>query len=45
MPSQLDLAIDATIARLMDNDGPLSLTYAEKYGVQMPVFAKAPGNM
>jgi len=45
MPSQLDLAIDATIARLMDNDGPLSITYAEKYGVQMPAFAKAPGNM
>ena len=45
MPSQLDLAIDATITRLMDNDGPLSLTYVEKYGVQMPVFAKAPGNM
>ena len=45
MPSQLDLAIDATIARLMDNDGPLAITYAEKYGVQMPIFAKAPGNM
>jgi len=45
MPTQLDLAIDATIARLMDNDGPLSITYAEKYGVQMPAFAKAPGNM
>ena len=45
MPSQLYLAIYATITRLMDNDGPLSLTYVEKYGVQMPVFAKAPGNM
>lgn len=45
MPSQLDLAIDATIERLMANDGPLAVTYAEKYGVQMPVFAKAPGNM
>ncbi|WP_411290225.1 class I adenylate-forming enzyme family protein [Sphingorhabdus sp.] len=45
MPSQLDLAIDATIARLMENDGPLTITHTEKYGVQMPVFAKAPGNM
>ena len=45
MPSQLDLAIDATIARLMANDGPLTITHTEKYGVQMPVFAKAPGNM
>lgn len=45
MPSQLDLAIDATINRLMANDGPLAITYAEKNGVQMPVFAKAPGNM
>jgi acyl-CoA synthetase (AMP-forming)/AMP-acid ligase II len=41
----LDLAIDATINRLMANDGPLAVTYAEKNGVQMPVFAKAPGNM
>jgi acyl-CoA synthetase (AMP-forming)/AMP-acid ligase II len=45
MPSQLDLAIDATINRLMADDGPLAVTYAEKNGVQMPVFAKAPGNM
>lgn len=45
MPSQLDLAIDATIARLMANDGPLTITHTEKYGVQMPIFAKAPGNM
>jgi long-chain acyl-CoA synthetase len=29
----------------MANDGPLAVTYAEKNGVQMPVFAKAPGNM
>jgi acyl-CoA synthetase (AMP-forming)/AMP-acid ligase II len=41
----LDLAIDATINRFMANDGPLAVTYAEKNGVQMPVFAKAPGNM
>jgi acyl-CoA synthetase (AMP-forming)/AMP-acid ligase II len=41
----LDLAIDATIERLMANDGPLAITYANKNGIQMPVFAKAPGNM
>ena len=45
MPSQLDLAIDATINRLMTNDGPLTVTYVEKFGVQLPMLAKAPGNM
>lgn len=45
MPSDLDLAIDATIARMMDNDGPLAITYVEKFGVQMPMLAKAPGNL
>jgi long-chain acyl-CoA synthetase len=45
MPSELDLAIDATINRLMENDGPLSVSYVEKYGVQMPVLAKAPANL
>ena len=45
MPSELDLAIDATIARLMTGDGPLAVTHVEKFGVQMPVLAKAPGNL
>jgi long-chain acyl-CoA synthetase len=45
MPSPLDLAIDATINRLMTNDGPLTVTYVEKFGVQLPMLAKAPGNM
>lgn len=45
MPTELDQAIDATIARLMDNDGPLTITYVEKFGVQMPMLAKAPGNV
>ena len=45
MPSQLDLAIDATINRLMADDGPLTVTYVEKFGVQLPMLAKAPGNM
>ena len=45
MPSQLDLAIDATINRLMTDDGPLTVTYVEKFGVQLPMLAKAPGNM
>jgi long-chain acyl-CoA synthetase len=45
MPTELDLAINATITRLMENDGPLTVTYVEKYGVQMPVLAKAPGNL
>ncbi len=45
MPSQLDLAIDATINRLMTDDGPLTVTYVEKFGVQLPMLAKAPGTM
>lgn len=45
MPSELDLAINATIKRMMENDGPLSVTYAEKFGVRMPVLSKAPGNL
>ena len=45
MPTELDQAINATIARLMENDGPLTVTYAQKYGVQMPVLAKAPANL
>ena len=43
MPSQLDLAIDATINRLMADDGPLAVTYAQEKrteddtcGVQSP---------
>ena len=45
MPTELDQAINATIARLMENDGPLTVTYAQKYGVQMPMLAKAPANL
>nr|WP_315457472.1 class I adenylate-forming enzyme family protein [uncultured Sphingorhabdus sp.] len=45
MPSQLDLAIDATISRLMANDGPLTISHVEKYGVRLPILAKAPGNI
>ncbi len=45
MPTELDQAITATIARLMDNDGPLTVNYVEKYGVQMPMLAKAPSNL
>lgn len=45
MPSELDLAIDATISRMMENDGPLAITHVEKFGVQMPMLAKAPGNL
>jgi long-chain acyl-CoA synthetase len=45
MPSELDIAIDATITRLMENDGPLTVSYVEKFGVQMPMLAKAPTNV
>jgi acyl-CoA synthetase (AMP-forming)/AMP-acid ligase II len=29
----------------MSDDGPLTVTYVEKFGVQLPMLAKAPGNM
>mgnify|MGYP000328908745 CR=1 FL=1 len=45
MPSELDLAIDATIAKLMENDGPLTIGHVEKFGVQMPYLTKAPANV
>jgi acyl-CoA synthetase (AMP-forming)/AMP-acid ligase II len=45
MPTALDQAIDSTVARLMENDGPLSVIHIEKYGVQLPMLAKAPGNL
>lgn len=45
MPTELDQAIGATIKRLMENDGPLTVAYVEKFGVQMPMLAKAPGNV
>ena len=45
MPTDLDIAIDATVARLMGDDGPLSITHIEKYGVQLPMITKAPTNL
>lgn len=45
MPTALDQAIDSTVARLMANDGPLSVTQIEKYGVQIPMITKAPANL
>ena len=45
MPSELDLAIDASISRLMETGGPLSISHVEKFGVQMPMLANAPGNL
>ncbi len=45
MPTVLDQAIESTVARLMADDGPLAVNYVEKYGVQIPAIAKAPGNL
>lgn len=45
MPTALDQAIDSTVARLMDNDGPLAVNFVEKYGAQIPMIAKAPANL
>ncbi|MFC4291514.1 class I adenylate-forming enzyme family protein [Sphingorhabdus arenilitoris] len=45
MPTPLDMAIDATVKRFMADNGPLSVTYVEKYGVKMPMFTQAPANL
>jgi acyl-CoA synthetase (AMP-forming)/AMP-acid ligase II len=45
MPTDLDRAIAATVERLTADDGPLSLSYVEKYGHQMPYLNKAPANL
>jgi long-chain acyl-CoA synthetase len=45
MPTDLDLAIDATVKRLMDNNGPLTVNYVEKFGVQMPMLSHAPSTL
>ncbi len=45
MHTALDLAIDATVNRLMSDDGPLAVTPITKYGVEMPMFSKAPANL
>jgi acyl-CoA synthetase (AMP-forming)/AMP-acid ligase II len=45
MPTDLDRAIEATIARLMADDGPLSIDYVEKFGQRLPVLKKAPANL
>ena len=45
MPTDLDRAIEATVARLTTADGPLSIGYIEKFGHQMPYLTKAPANL
>jgi long-chain acyl-CoA synthetase len=45
MPTDLDRAIEATVAKLTTADGPLSIGYVEKYGHQMPYLTKAPANL
>ena len=45
MATDLDRAIEATVAKLTTADGPLSVGYVEKYGHQMPYLTKAPANL
>jgi long-chain acyl-CoA synthetase len=45
MPTDLDRAIEATLARLTTDDGPLALGYVEKYGQKLPYLTKAPANL
>ena len=45
MATDLDRAIEATVAKLTTADGPLSIGYVEKYGHQMPYLTKAPANL
>ncbi len=45
MATDLDRAIEATVAKLTTAEGPLSIGYIEKYGHQMPYLTKAPANL
>jgi long-chain acyl-CoA synthetase len=45
MPTDLDRAIEATLARLMTDDGPLSVGYVEKFGQKLPYLNKAPASL
>ena len=45
MASPLDIEIGTVFERLMVSDGPLALDYVEKFGVQLPMIAKAPANL
>ena len=45
MASPLDIEIGTVFERLMVSDGPLALAYVEKFGVQLPMIAKAPANL
>lgn len=45
MPSMLDMAIDATVSRMMQDDGPLAVKTVEKWGRDMPMIAKAPDDL
>ncbi len=45
MPTDLDLAIDATYQRLMSDGGPLTTVPVEKHGVQLTSFTNAPANV
>ncbi len=45
MPTALDIQIRETVTRMMENNGPLSVSYVEKYGVQLPMITKAPTNL
>ncbi len=45
MLTQLDKSIADTVEKMMMPDGPLAITYVEKFGVQLPMIAKAPPNL
>ncbi len=45
MLTDLDKAIRSTVNRMMEGDGPLATVNVQKFGVQMPMIAKAPGNL
>ncbi len=45
MATDLDIKIRETVQRMMENDGPLSVTYVEKFGVELPMITKSPTNL
>ena len=45
MPSMLDMAIDATVSRMMQDDGPLAVKMIRKWDRDIPMIANAPADL
>ena len=45
MATELDLAIDTLLSKMVSEGGPLALQHVEKFGVQLPMIKNAPANV